>query len=93
MGLYMSPPEHALVLCCDEKSQVQALDRTQPGLPTKKGRAAAMTHDYKRQGPTRLFAALFLRALAVEARRVPAVQRSATHPRLPFRLEIGGNRA
>ena len=47
VGLYMVPPEHALVLCCDEKSQVQALDRTQPGLPMKKGRAATMTHDYK----------------------------------------------
>ena len=52
VGLYMSPPEHALVLCCDEKSQVQALDRTQPGLPLKPGRAATMTHDYKRHGPT-----------------------------------------
>ena len=58
VGLYMSPPEHALVLCCDEKSQVQALDRTQPGLPMKKGRAATMTHDYKRHGTTTLFAAL-----------------------------------
>ena len=58
VGLYMSPPEHALVLCCDEKSQVQALDRTQPGLPLKKGRAATMTHDYKRNGTTTLFAAL-----------------------------------
>jgi transposase len=58
VGLYMSPPEHALVLCCDEKSQVQALDRTQPGLPMKKGRAATMTHDYKRSGTTTLFAAL-----------------------------------
>ena len=58
VGLYMSPPEHALVLCCDEKSQVQALDRTQPGLPMKKGRAATMTHDYKRNGTTTLFAAL-----------------------------------
>ena len=57
-GLYMSPPEHALVLCCDERSQVQALDRTQPGLPLKKGRAATMTHDYKRHGTTTLFAAL-----------------------------------
>ena len=55
---YMSPPEHALVLCCDEKSQVQALDRTQPGLPLKKGRAETMTHDYKRNGTTTLFAAL-----------------------------------
>jgi len=58
VGLYMNPPEHALVLCCDEKSQVQALDRTQPGLPLKKGRASTMTHDYKRNGTTTLFAAL-----------------------------------
>jgi len=58
VGLYLSPPEHALVLCCDEKSQVQALDRTQPGLPLKKGRAATMTHDYKRHGTTTLFAAM-----------------------------------
>jgi transposase len=58
VGLYMAPPEHALVLCCDEKSQVQALDRTQPGLPLKKGRAATMTHEYKRHGTTTLFAAL-----------------------------------
>ena len=58
VGLYMSPPDNALVLCCDEKSQVQALDRTQPGLPLKKGRAATMTHDYKRNGTTTLFAAL-----------------------------------
>jgi transposase len=58
VGLYLSPPEHALVLCCDEKSQVQALDRTQPGLPMKKGREATMTHDYKRNGTTTLFAAL-----------------------------------
>jgi transposase len=58
VGLYMSPPEHALVLCCDEKSQVQALDRTQPGLPLKKGRSETMTHDYKRHGTTTLFAAM-----------------------------------
>jgi len=58
VGLYLNPPEHALVLCCDEKSQVQALDRTQPGLPLKKGRAGTMTHDYKRHGTTTLFAAL-----------------------------------
>ena len=61
VGLYMSPPEHALVLCCDEKSQVQALDRTQPGRPLKKGRAATLTHDYKRNGTTPLFAALNVR--------------------------------
>jgi transposase len=58
VGLYLDPPEHALVLCCDEKSQVQALDRTQPGLPMKPGRAGTMTHDYKRHGTTTLFAAL-----------------------------------
>ena len=58
VGLYLSPPAHALVLCCDEKSQIQALDRTQPGLPMKKGRAASMTHDYKRHGTTTLFAAM-----------------------------------
>jgi len=58
VGLYLNPPERALVLCCDEKSQVQALDRTQPGLPLKQGRAATMTHDYKRHGTTTLFAAL-----------------------------------
>ena len=58
VGLYMNPPERAVVLCCDEKSQVQALDRTQPGLPLKRGRAETMTHDYKRHGTTTLFAAL-----------------------------------
>ena len=58
VGLYLSPPEHAVVFSCDEKSQIQALDRTQPGLPIKRGRAATMTHDYKRNGTTSLFAAL-----------------------------------
>ena len=58
MGLYVNPPEHALVLAVDEKSQIQALDRTQPGLPMKKGRAGTMTYDYKRCGTTTLFAAL-----------------------------------
>ena len=57
VGLYLTPPEHAIVLCCDEKSQGQALDCTQPGLPMKKGRAATMTPDYKRNGTTTLFAA------------------------------------
>jgi transcriptional regulator with XRE-family HTH domain/transposase len=60
IGLYLNPPEHALVLCVDEKSQIQALDRTQPGLPLKKGRCDTMTHDYKRNGTTTLFAALEL---------------------------------
>ena len=58
VGLYLNPPEHALVLCCDEKTQIQALDRTQPGLPLKRGRGKTMTHDYKRNGVTTLFAAL-----------------------------------
>ena len=58
VGLYLSPPDKAMVLSVDEKSQVQALDRTQPGLPIKKGRAGTMTHDYKRHGTTSLFAAL-----------------------------------
>ena len=58
VGLYLNPPDKALVLCVDEKSQIQALDRTQPGLPIKKGRAGTMTHDYKRNGATTLFAAL-----------------------------------
>lgn len=58
VGLYLNPPNKALVLCFDEKSQIQALDRTQPGLPMKKGRCGTMTHDYKRHGTTTLFAAL-----------------------------------
>ena len=58
VGLYLNPPDQALVLCVDEKTQIQALDRTQPGLPFKKGRLGTMTHDYKRNGTTCLFAAL-----------------------------------
>jgi transposase len=58
VGLYLNPPEHAIVLCADEKSQLQALDRTQPGLPLKKGRCGTMTHDYKRNGTATLFAAM-----------------------------------
>lgn len=61
VGLYLNPPEKAVVLCVDEKSQIQALDRTQPGLPMKKGRAGTMTHDYKRHGTTTLFAGLDIR--------------------------------
>jgi transposase len=75
VGLYMSPPEHALVLCCDEKSQVQALDRTQPGLPMKKGRAGTMTHDYKRNGVTTLFAALNV----LDGRVIGQCQQRHTH--------------
>jgi transposase len=58
VGLYLNPPENAIVFSCDEKSQIQAMDRTQPGLPMKKGRCGTMTHDYKRNGTTTLFAAL-----------------------------------
>jgi transposase len=58
VGLYLNPPDQAVVLCMDEKSQIQALDRTQPTLPMKRGRAGTMTHDYKRNGTTTLFAAL-----------------------------------
>lgn len=58
VGLYVDPPAHAVVLSVDEKSQIQALDRTQPGLPLKKGRCGTMTHDYTRNGTTTLFAAL-----------------------------------
>src|SRR5437899_11737942 len=62
VGLYMNPPDKALVLCVEEKSQIQALDRTQKGLPLKKGRCGTMTHDYKRNGTTTLFAALDVKA-------------------------------
>lgn len=71
VGLYLSPPEHALVLCCDEKSQVQALDRTQPGLPMKRGRAGTMTHDYKRHGTTTLFAAMDIKDGTIISRCQP----------------------
>ena len=71
VGLYMNPPERALVLCVDEKSQIQALDRTQPGLPIKKGRAQTMTHDYKRNGTTTLFAALDVATGTVIGKCVP----------------------
>ena len=60
VGLYLNPPDKALVVCVDEKSQIQALDRSQPGLPMKKGRCGTTTHDYKRHGTTTLFAALNL---------------------------------
>ncbi|MCP4874890.1 MAG: hypothetical protein GY896_05350 [Gammaproteobacteria bacterium] len=58
IGLYMNPPEKAVVFCVDEKNSIQALDRTQPGLPMKKGRCGTLTHDYKRYGTSTLFAAL-----------------------------------
>jgi transposase len=71
VGLYLDPPDKAVVLCVDEKSQIQALDRTQPGLPMKKGRASTMTHDYKRNGTTTLFAALDVKTGAVIGECLP----------------------
>ncbi len=71
VGLYLDPPEHALVLSVDEKSQIQALDRTQPSLPLKKGRCGTMTHDYKRNGTTTLFAAIELAEGRVIGRCMP----------------------
>jgi transposase len=70
VGLYLAPPSHALVLSVDEKSQIQALDRTQPGLPLKRGRCGTMTHDYKRYGTTTLFAALNILDGTVTARNM-----------------------
>ncbi len=71
VGLYLNPPERAIVICVDEKSQIQALDRTQPSLPIKPGRAATMTHDYKRHGTTTLFAALEVATGAVIGQCLP----------------------
>ena len=76
VGLYLHPPEHALVLCCDEKSQIQALDRTQPGLPLKRGRGETMTHDYKRNGTATLFAALN----TVDGKVISLCQEKHRHP-------------
>ena len=71
VGLYLSPPERALVLCVDEKSQIQALDRTQPLLPMRPGQAERRTHDYKRHGTTSLFAALDVKAGTVIGNCMP----------------------
>jgi hypothetical protein len=71
VGLYLNPPEQAVVLCMDETSQIQALDRTQPSLPMKKGRAGTITHDYKRHGTTTLFAALNVLTGTVIGRCLP----------------------
>ena len=71
VGLYLNPPDKAVVLCMDEKSQIQALDRTQPSLPMTKGRAGTMTHDYKRHGTTTLFAALTVLTGVVIGRCLP----------------------
>jgi len=71
VGLYLHPPDQAVVLCMDEKSQIQALDRTQPSLPMTKGRAGTMTHDYQRHGTTTLFAALNVLTGVVIGRCLP----------------------
>lgn len=83
VGLYLSPPEHAVVLSCDEKSQIQALDRTQPGLPLKRGRCETMTHDYTRNGTSSLFS-----ALEVATGKVIATCMKGTSENLVFRLGI-----
>ena len=81
VGLYLNPPDKALVLCVDEKSQIQALDRTQPGLPMKKGRCGTLTHDYKRNGTTTLFAALnMLDGKVIGQCHAPASSRSSRVP-------------
>src|SRR5213596_2476014 len=71
MGLYLSPPDQALVLCCDEKSQIQALQRSQPGLPLKAGHLPTQTHDYYRHGTVTLFAALDYLQGKIIAERAP----------------------
>ena len=75
VGLYLSPPERAVVLCVDEKSQIQALDRTQPLLPMRPGQAERRTHDYKRHGTTSLFAALDVKAGTIVGKCCPAIGR------------------
>ncbi len=90
VGLYVSPPEHAIVLCVDEKSQIQALDRSQPMLPMRPGQAARRSHDYKRHGTTSLFAALDIAtgrviASATDATAPPSSASSLTRLRLPYR--------
>lgn len=74
VGLYVSPPQHAIVLCVDEKSQIQALDRTQPLLPMRPGQAARRSHDYKRHGTTSLFAALDIATGQVIGKCFPATE-------------------
>jgi hypothetical protein len=88
VGLYLNPPDKALVLCVDEKSQIQALDRTQPGPPMKKGRAGTMTHDYKRNGTTTLFAALSM----LDGKVIGACPAAPSAPRVPALLEADRSR-
>ena len=95
VGLYLDPPEHALVLCADEKSQIQALDRTQPGLPLKRGRGATITHDYKRNGTATLFAALNaangeVSALAPAWRTIVRMARGSTKSQVQHGKRIPG---
>jgi len=89
VGLYFDPPDKAVVLCMDEKSQIQALDRTQPSLPMKRGRAGTMTHDYKRNGTTTLFAALDVLTGRVIG-RVPPSAPPRRVPALPAPHRPGG---
>ncbi len=91
VGLYVDPPAHAVVLSVDEKSQIQALDRTQPGLPLKKGRAGTMTHDYKRNGTTTLFAAMNVLDGTVIGQQHAAPPASGVHP-VPQRRRARGSR-
>ena len=91
VGLYLNPPEHAVVLAFDEKSQIQALDRTQPGLPLKPGRRQTMTHDYKRNGTATLFAAL--NALAVSGCMDRHRITSGCVPEIARRPDAGGKTA
>ena len=92
VGLYVDPPAHAVVLSVDEKSQIQALDRTQPGLPMKPGRAGTMTHDYKRHGTTTLFAALNVLDGTVIGQNMKRHPPSGVHP-LPQRHRSAGAEA
>jgi len=84
VGLYVDPPAHAVVLSVDEKSQIQALDRTQPGLPMKPGRAGTMTHDYKRHGTTTLFAALNILDGTVIGRNMQRASSTRSRRRSPL---------
>jgi transposase len=84
VGLYVDPPAHAVVLSVDEKSQIQALDRTQPGLPMKPGRAGTMTHDYKRHGTTTLFAALNVLDGSIIGRNMQRHRHCAHHEFIRF---------
>ncbi len=91
VGLYVDPPAHAIVLSVDEKSQIQALDRTQPGLPLKKGRLGTMTHDYVRHGTTTLFAALNVLDGTVIGRKHAASSASGVHPLSQCHRDRGSN--